>query len=219
MVKTVGKVGAIILGMGAIFLLLWLGISCSQISLSPESTTDVIVFQTSGGFNAGVFAGLLFAGIPAVPLLWWLLWLLWSSRDASESLWLRFKHGVGRVLLGTFILAIVPGGLGAYFLYSATIREEIVIDKSAQVITMERAYLVRNEASLQLGFDEVAYVRYHYTPGSPAPPPAGYRGASGTVYVHKRDGSKIEISSDGPNSQRNLAEAIAEAVGKPLMED
>ena len=91
--------------------------------------------------------------------------------------------------------------------------ERIVIDKTSQTIKMEKLYLIREE-TLDFDFTEISYIKYErgrktWETGSPP---------YWKVIAVIQDGREVELSSNGPNRQYDLARKIADATGKQIVE-
>ncbi len=139
------------------------------------------------------------------------------SMPKGKSFLRLLRHALPGFLVG-LLLGAPCTGIGSYWLYSSPLSEEIVVDTNGRIIDIQQKYLMRNNHRL-IGFDEIAFITYQYyegrvgtgnTPGFPA---------SGEVHITKTDGTEIKVSEDGPSRQRDLAEALARATGKPLREE
>lgn len=204
-VKTAARWTFAILGLLILFVVVNELFTLRQVPTSRES--DVIVFQTGGGSQLFVIAGLLFLVIGAIVLGFQLKSLVTRIRRAKtipSSIWLIF-------------IPFLFIGLGGFWVYSAPLNEEIVVDKPAQFISREKHYLLRNQAVFHIKFYEVESIKYErglrmIGTGSGV----GWT-AYATVNIVKRDGTEIEVYSNGTGAY-DLAKAIAEATGKRLVQ-
>ena len=92
--------------------------------------------------------------------------------------------------------------------------ENIIIDKSEQVIKIQKQYLLKSDENLHISFNEIDYVIYRSEVWDTVP--------ILTVEVIKIDGTKIKIHSDvgvGGGILRDLSEAIAKTSGKQLKQE
>jgi len=172
-----------------------------QIGQVPPSTPDVTVFQTSfGSFVLPIVGGLLIAFGVALVII-----ILRRSFQTKEFKTLRL------MLIPIFLL-----GLGTFWAYSLPLREQIVVDESAQVISIKGQYLIRKDKDLRIVFDEIHRVKFYRHPGQMAH--LAYAPPWGSVEIVMIDGTTIQISHDGINAQHNLASSISLATGKKLIE-
>ena len=92
------------------------------------------------------------------------------------------------------------------------------MDRTAQVISAKKDYLLWNDLVLRIKFYEVESIKYQRRTVTGA-------GSSGiiaystinTVTIVKHDGTEIEVYRDGQGTY-DLAKAIAEAAGKRLVQ-
>ena len=205
-VKTAARWAFAILGLLILFIVVNELFTLRQVPTPRES--GIIVFQTGGGSQLFVIAGLLFLVIGVIILCSMLKSLVTRIRRAKtipSSIWL---------LLIPFLFI----GLGGFWVYSAPLQEEIVVDRPAQVITVEKDYLLWNDLVLRIKFYEVESIKYQRgtVTGVTSSGTPGYSSYN-TVTMVKHDGTEIEVYSDGPGTYA-LAKAIAEAMGKRLVQ-
>jgi len=193
-----------------IFLELW-----SQVRETPTTgQPGIMVFETGGGsIVLTIFLPLM--GLAFVCGGLWFLWVL--GRNFMEEV----KHGgLINELKDSWMLlvALLVFILGAFMLYMGTWEnphsERIVIDKAPETIEIEKYYLLRHETEL-VSFRDIRHIKYvvvrdYSVPGSPP--------SKGKVMLVTYDGKEVEVSEDGARPHHELARAISDATGKPLMD-
>jgi len=204
-VKTAGGWTAGLALMVLLAILLGTIVGCAGIRQVPSSTPGVTVFETGSGSFFGPIMGLVFVVIGALSLVL-LIGFLRPFLRAFDDL------GLWSVAL----IPLIPGfflGLGSWLVYSEPLQSQIIVDKNAQVITVERDYLVRDETT-RVAFDEVDHVKYQYGTRAVQRSDGGMTFTRyGTVKLVRRNGTEIKLYGDGQGSTRDLAEGIARATG------
>lgn len=96
--------------------------------------------------------------------------------------------------------------------------EEITVDYESQYITKANRYLLPiRQGEIAVAFSDVSHIRYRYGEWS-QPSPSGVGVIllpHGVVEVVKHDGSTLWLHGNGYEN-RQLAEEVSEAIGKPL---
>lgn len=214
------KISDVVFGLVVcLFLIAYISPDIKCINSTPEMT----VFQT--GFIKSVkVVGLILTAIVCDFLF--PMYIIYSiitkindcksKRQSSIKTDVNINHPA--VLL--IILALVFGlwlvwlSFSFGFINNYPSSENIIIDKSEQVIKIQKQYLLKSDENLHISFNEIDYVIYRSEVWDTVP--------ILTVEVIKIDGTKIKIHSDvgvGGGVLRDLSEAIAKTSGKQLKQE
>lgn len=168
---------------------------------------DVIVFQTSNTailMLAYILAAYIFGlGGLAIGIIMGWISVKALARESNKLKWLRYLSLWIMLALGGAFLLTAPFYLWPY-------SESITIDKSSGTIEAERKYFLRDE-TLNIAFADIFYVKWSQRD-------SGER-AIGEVTLVLWGEIEVELRSDGPKAQHELARRISEATHTILIED
>jgi len=210
--KKLGIKGVLAIGVGGLLVLVFLATYYGTTAARqvPSSTPDVTVFQTGGG--SVVFAVLLTAF--GFLILAFGCWVVFQSFGDAKQTTLK-DIGDGLLMVCGFLLL---GGGTVWYNGVRPYSVRVSIDESGQVISIDKYHLLRKSQDLSILFDEIEHITYRYQEGQPPTGQydSGYP-AKGSVEITKCDGTTVGVSeAETPDAQLRVAEAIAEATGKPL---
>ena len=173
-----------------------------------SSTSEIVIFQTGplSPILEILFSGFLVSVMLSILLLNIKDWQDKKKTSKKIDFWLIAMSVFAIFLFSFFLLNSV---------YLSPSSERFVIDKSNEVIILEKHYLLRNEMCFQIPFDEIDHVEYHYFRGDP-PEESPF----GRVDIIKPDGTKIYVSgSNDCTARQYLAEAISDIAEKELVRE
>ncbi len=168
---------------------------------------DIIVFQTS---NSGILmlayllAAYIFGlGGLAIGIIMGWISVKAFAKESNKLKWLGYLSLWITLALGGAFLLTAP-------FYSWPYLESITVDQSSRTIVAERKYFLRDE-TLNIAFADIFYVKWSQRD-------SGER-AIGEVTLVLWGGGEVELSSDGPKAQYEMARSISAVAHKILIED